>query len=114
MCGPIKITRPIKAVLPEKAGSITQPSGETESWQSFDVGVVAFAPTVGQVRLSFSDGTSEVLKTRAVPGSFAFKEAEPFRYALFAVHGCVSKVQGLAKGRVIVSIDERGCSDSSE
>lgn len=114
MCGPIKTTRSIKAVLPEKASSITQPSGETESWQSFDVGVVAYPPSIGQVRLSFSDGTSEVIKARAVPSRLAFKGAEPFHYALFAVHGCVSKVQGLARGRVMVSTDERGCSDSSE
>lgn len=114
MCGPITTTRPIKAVLLEKAGSITQPSGKIESWQSFDVGVVAYPPSISQARLIFSDGSSEVMKTRVVPSRFAFKDAEPFRYVMFAVSGCVSKVQGLAKGRVIVSTDERGCSGSAE
>jgi hypothetical protein len=114
MCGPITTTRPIKAVLLEKAGSITQPSGKIESWQSFDVGVVAYPPSISQARLIFSDGSSEVMKTRVVPSRFAFKDAEPFRYVMFAVSGCVSKAQGLAKGRVIVSTDERGCSGSAE
>lgn len=115
MCGPIKSRGGIvKAVMWVKGGSTSLPSGETESWQPFSVGAVAFLPFVSQVRLAFSDGGSEVLKARAVPGRLAFKDAEPFHYALFANLGCVTMVQGLAKGKVVANGDEKECGDSSE
>lgn len=100
-CGPITPNRGTVVTRPVKAGSQTLPSGETESWESFDIGIAAYPPSVGQVRLMFSDGASEVVKAGAVPGRLAFKDAEPFHYALFAFDGCISGVQGLTKGRVV-------------
>ena len=88
------------------------PFGKTVSWKSFDIGVAAYPPSVDQVRLVFSGGGSEVLKSRAVPSALAFKNTEPFRYVVFAVHGCVSEVEGLAKGRVVAHVGPRDCSDS--
>lgn len=112
-CGPIKANRGAVMAVPFKAGSMTLPSGKTESWRSFDIGVAAYPPSVDQVRLIFSDGGSEVLKARALPGHLAFKDNEAFRYALFAVDGCVSKLEGLVRGRVVARASEPECGDSS-
>lgn len=113
-CGPIKAKRGAIVTVPVGAGSITPPHGKTESWQSFDVGMAAYRPSVDQVRLVFSDGESEVLKARAVPSRAAFKGAEPFHYAVFAVHGCVSEVQGLVRGKVVARVGDPECDVSSE
>jgi hypothetical protein len=113
-CGPIKTSRgAVKAVLPEGAGSIDPPTGGSDSWESFVVGVVAFAPSVHHVRLVFSDGASQVVKARAVPPHLAFEHTELFHYAVFAVKGCVSNMQGLAKGKVVAQI-RQACDESPE
>jgi hypothetical protein len=108
-CGPIKAKRGVIVAVPEEAGSTTPPSGKTESWSSFDVGLAAYQPSVDQTRLVFSDGESEVLKTHAVPEHLALKGAEPFRYALFAFQGCVREVQGIARGRVVARFGGLEC-----
>jgi hypothetical protein len=111
-CGPIDPKRGVVVTSPNGAGSIELPSGKTESWQAFDAGIAAYPPFVGHVRLNFLGGGSEVRKTRAVPRNLAFQDAEPFRYIVYAVHGCVSEVEGLAKGRVVAHVGPRDCSDS--
>lgn len=113
-CGPIDPSRGVVVALPHGGGSVEAPSGEDVSWKSFDIGVAAYPPSVDQVRLVFSDGGSEVVKTRSVPKGIAFKRTEPFRYLVFAVHGCVSEVEGLAKGRVVARVGPRDCSDESD
>lgn len=113
-CGPIKSSRGAVVTMPTKEGSQTLPTGETESWQSFDVGIAAYPTSVSQVRLVFSDGGSEVLRARAVPGRVRFRNAESFHYAVFAVNGCISEVQGLAKGRVVARFGEQECDSLSE
>lgn len=113
-CGPIDPSRGVVVALPTEGGSVELPSGKTESWKSFDVGAAAYLPSVDRVRLVFSNGGSELLKTRAVPDAVAFKGTEPFRYVVFAVHGCVSRVEGLEKGRTVARVGPRVCSGSSE
>lgn len=111
-CGPIAPSRGVVVALPNSGGSVEFPSGKTVSWKSFDVGVAAYPPSVDHIRLVFSGGGSEVLKTRAVPSALAFKNTEPFRYVVFAVHGCVSEVEGLARGRAVAQVGPRECSES--
>lgn len=111
-CGPIDPKRGVVVASPIGDGSIELPTGKTESWKAFDIGIAAYPPSVHRVRLVFSGGGSEVLKSRAVPSALAFKNTEPFRYVVFAVHGCVSEVEGLAKGRVVAHVGPRDCSDS--
>lgn len=113
-CGPIKPTKGILSAVATKAGSQTLPSGKTESWQAFDVGVAAYPPSVGHVRLVFSDGASKVLKARSIPQRLAFKGAEPFHYVVFAFKGCVREVQGLARGNVVAHVGEPGCNQSPD
>ena len=108
-CGPIKSGEGVAVTMPTKEGSITPPSGSAEPWEAFDVGIAAYPPSVGQVRLIFSDGATEILKTRSVPGRLAFKDAEPFRYAVFAYLGCVRELQGLAKGKVVARAIQHEC-----
>lgn len=44
-CGPIKAKQGTVVVVPTQGGSQTLPTGETESWQPFDVGVAAYRPS---------------------------------------------------------------------
>lgn len=111
-CGPIDPSRGVVVMLPTADGSVKLPSGKTETWKSFDVGAAAYPPSVDQVRLVFSGGGSELLQTRALPGAVAFKGTEPFRYVVFAVHGCVSEVEGLESGREVARVGPRTCSGS--
>lgn len=111
-CGPIDPSRGVLVAQSERGGSVEPPKGKIESWQSFDVGIAAYPPSVGKVRLVFSDGASEILKTRAVPKDVAFRNTESFRYAIFAVHGCVSEAEGFVKSRVVARVGPRACDDS--
>jgi hypothetical protein len=111
-CGPIKSGRGVVVTMPNQGGSVIPPSGKAESWQSFDVGLAAYPPSVGQVRLVFSDGASEVLRAHSIPSNVAFKDVELFHYAAFAVHGCISKVEGLARGKVVAR-SNKACSGSA-
>ena len=110
-CGPVDGGKGTVVTLPIGASSITLPDGTTESWESFDLGVAAFPRPVGQVRLVFSDGAIEVLKSRVIPRHLMLDGVEPFSYALFAMQGCVSQVQGLLRGKVVAHVIKH-CDDS--
>jgi hypothetical protein len=105
-CGPIKFRQGAIVAMPIPGGSVTEPSGETESWQSFDVGVAAYRPNVDHVRLIFSDGIPEMLNARVVPSRVAFAGTEPFQYVVFAFNGCVERMEGFAKGKVVATFKE--------
>lgn len=113
-CGPIDPSRGVVVASPNGGGSVEFPSGITESWKAFDIGIAVYQPSVDRVRLVFSGGGSEVLRTRALPNAVAFKNAEPFRYVVFAGRGCVSEVEGLEKGRAVAHVGPRDCSGSPE
>jgi len=95
--------------IPREAGSAGLRSGETLSWRSIDVGVAAYSQKVDDVRLLFAGGGSEVLKARALSRGLALKNAEKFRYVVFAVEGCVREVQGLVGGRVVAQEHSEEC-----
>jgi hypothetical protein len=115
-CGPITHNHHgVFLSLPTPQGSQTLPSGQTETWEAFDVGIAAFPPSVGQIRLVSAGGSQETIMARRVPKTIAFKNAEPFHYAVFAVYGCVSEVQGLTNGQVVARVHSRpSCRDMAD
>ena len=108
-CGPVARKGGVAVSLPTKGGELSLPMGQSEAWQSFDVGVGAYPPSVGRVRLIFAGGHVETMRARSVPKRLAFKKGEPFHYVVFAVYGCVRELQGLADGHVVADIGLHGC-----
>lgn len=109
-CGPMNPRKGLAETVFIKSGSIKQVElGTTESWQAFDIGVVAFPPFVKKARLSFAGGGSLMLSLRRLPKSLRPESWEPFRYVSFGVYGCVSELEGMSKGKVVARVHESEC-----
>lgn len=80
-----------------------------DTWQPFDIGVAAYNTRVTKVSLVVSGEGRKELKTRRLRRNFDIDGVASLRYVVFAVEGCVSKVFGLEKGRVVARDSRLGC-----
>lgn len=103
-CGPINPKIGLVNLSPQPGGSLEQPEGEVETWPTFDVGSVAYPPSVDKVRLRFAGGGSTVLPLRRMPAADRPRTWEPFRYLSIGVYGCVNEVEGLSRGRAVARL----------
>jgi hypothetical protein len=111
-CGPMNPKTGLVETDPIHGGSMKQPQlGTTETWQTFDVGIVAYPPSVDRVRLRFAGGGSTVLPLRRLPTAVRPSNWEPFRYASFGVYGCVGDVEGLTGRGVMARVHQSECGD---
>lgn len=88
---------------------VTVPIKEGESWQAFDIGFAAYKTPVNRVRLVVSGDGQEEFGTRRLPRDFGIRGLGSLRYAVFAVAGCVGKVQGLEKSHVVATASDWEC-----
>jgi hypothetical protein len=93
---------------------VTVPTKGGESWRPFDIGVAAYNLPVTRVRLGFSGRGWEEIGTRRQRRDLGVAGLDSLRYAVFAVEGCVSEVQGLAGSRVVANVSQSGCDESPE
>ena len=95
----------------QRVVAVPMRDGDSEQlpWPAFDVGIVAFDRPVNRVRLIVFGGGSTELQTRRVGVNFGVSGLSSLRYAVFAVEGCVSRVEGLEGGRVVATVTDRSC-----
>ncbi|GEM_PF-4851035 len=93
----------------QHARVLTVPVPANADWQPFDIGIAAYDTPVAHVRLDFSGGGREELRTRRMRSGFDISGIAGLRYAVFAVEGCASKISGLEKGRVVASAGDWEC-----
>jgi len=108
-CGPIGRKTGLVLTSPTRSGSLEQPEGQTETWQTFDLGVVVYLPSVEKVRLRFAGGGATVLSLRRMPAADRPKSWEPFRYVSFGVYGCVNEVEGLMGQKAVTRAYQTEC-----
>jgi hypothetical protein len=88
---------------------VTMPMKGSDQWPAFDIGIAAYDQPVDEVRLMFSGDASKEVLTRHLGRDLSVPGLGALRYAVFAVEGCVSKVLGLEKGRVVASASDWEC-----
>jgi hypothetical protein len=88
---------------------LTVPVGTGDSWTAFDVGVAAYEQPISQVRLTYPDGSSALIRTRRLGRDLDVPGLGSLHYAVFAVEGCASKVSGLEKGRIVTTASDWEC-----
>jgi hypothetical protein len=83
------------------AAVIAGPLHRSSSWSEFDVGVAAYEGDVESVRLVAPDGRAKVVRTREIGRDLSVPGLEALHYVVFAVSGCVKRVEAEEAGSVI-------------
>lgn len=80
--------------------AISAPLRSSRLWNEFDVGVAAYESSVESIRLIFSGGQAMVVPTRQIGHDLSVPGLGSLHYAVFAVSGCIKRVEAEQAGQV--------------